>query len=175
MKEKTKFQNVLTSVDLDLSAIEEKSKLESPEQAEIIAAHRMLLQDPEWRDQIHHRMLGEKMSAPEAVKITTSEFSAMMAGLEDPYLRERAHDIEDVGQRVVLALRGEKAPVLLPETGEYILVAKDLTPSQFASLDKKRVLGLVTEQGGVTSHTAIMARLYEIPALSGIEKSHDEN
>lgn len=170
-REKEKFTQSLIQVDQELERIEEKSKLESTEQAEIMAAHRMLLQDPEWQEGILLQIEKNNLSAPEAVRKTTSEFAQMMASLDDAYLRERAHDIEDVGQRVVRNLSGEKSPVLLPEQGQYILVAQDMTPSQFASLDKKRVLGLIMEQGGVTSHIAIMTRIYEIPALSGIENA----
>ena len=166
-----KLTACLVLVDQDLAVIEEKSRLESIDQAEIIATHRLLLKDPEWLDQINNSIQNENLSAPDAVKKVTAEFSQMMLGLDDAYLRERAHDIEDIGQRLVRHLFQEKETVLMPAQGEYILVAKDLTPSEFASLDKKRILGLVTEQGGVTSHTAIMARLYEIPALSGIENA----
>ncbi len=166
-----KFDLALQSVDIDLARIEEKSKLESKEQAEIIATHRLLLKDPEWYDQIKSALSELNLSAPNAVKNVTEEFSQMMLNLDDAYLRERAHDIKDIGQRITRHLNQEAEITLLPETGNFILVAQDLTPSEFASLDKKRVIGLITEQGGVTSHTAIMARLYEIPALSGIENA----
>lgn len=168
--EKSNWKKSLAQVEKDLTLLEEKSRNESAEQADIIAAHKMLLQDPEWQDQIEQSILNEQVSAPEAVKKITQSFAEMMAALDDDYLKERAHDILDVGQRVINNLLGISTNIM-PDTGSYILVATDMTPSQFASLDKKRVLGLVMEQGGVTSHIAIMARIYEIPTLSGIDNA----
>ncbi|MDE7177542.1 MAG: phosphoenolpyruvate--protein phosphotransferase [Lachnospiraceae bacterium] len=139
------------------------------EQAQIFEIHRMLLEDDYYLGAVSAK-LSEGYQAAYAVDSAGKGFAAMLAGMEDEYMRSRAADIEDISQRVLRAL------LKLPEEeihleGPAVLVADDLTPSETLKLDKKKILAFVTVKGSVNSHTAILARSMDIPALVNTELS----
>lgn len=150
----------------------------SEEEAEIFGAHKMMLTDSEYMEAVEVK-ISEGLHPAQAVEEVKGYFVGVFQGLDNPYFRERALDVADVSDRLIRILLGieEKNLTELPE--HTILVAKDLTPSDTMRMDKKHVAGFVMEQGGLTSHTAIIARTLSIPAVIGVEGaldciSHDE-
>ncbi len=143
------------------------NKSSQNQQAEIFEAHALMIEDPELVDRAKDLILQGKLSAVWAYKEASDEFAGMLAGLEDSYLRERAADVKDIASRVMAHLLGQKSINLENVPPNSILIAEDISPSQMASLNPKLVKGIITELGGKTSHTAIIARALEIPALAG--------
>lgn len=140
------------------------------DQAEIFSAHLLILEDPEYIDSIKEMIRSEKINAEAAVQEVTERFLTLFAGLENEYLRERAVDLRDVSRRLLRRLMGIQSKSLSDISGQVILVAHDLTPSDTAQLDRGKIAGIAAEIGGRTSHSAIMARSLEIPAVVGLEK-----
>ncbi len=138
-------------------------------EAEIFNAHKMILEDPEFIGSIKERIKSENANAEWAVKTVSDEYIQIFENMEDEYLRERAADIKDISTRILRILLNIDATDLTAIEEESIILAYDLTPSDTAQIDKEVVLGFVTEIGGPTSHTAIMARTLEIPSISGIK------
>lgn len=138
------------------------------EQAKIFAAHREILNDEALLDMIPGTIREELVSAETAAFLAFDSFIALLGGAEDANIAMRTADLTDVRNRLVRCLRGGTAEGLAHLPGDCILVARDLLPSETVSMDRKRVLGIVTETGGATSHTAILARSYGIPALLGV-------
>ncbi len=136
-------------------------------EAGIFHTHLMVLEDRGFLDKLHREVARGHGSAT-AVKMAVAEYLEAFGRMEDPYLRERAADIRDIGRRILahLAGRGTPDPAL---AAEGILVAAELLPSDMAALDPARVRGIVTERGEATSHAAIMARSLGIPALMGVK------
>ena len=116
-------------------------------------------------------MESEHKSAAEATEGVIESFAAMFSAMDDPYMRERGADIRDIGDRLLRNLLGMTPRGLAHLSGQIILVADDLTPSDTASLDATVVQGIVTASGGPTSHAAIMARTLAIPAVMGVGDS----
>ena len=137
-------------------------------QAKIFSAHREILSDESLRDTILSSIQNDLVSAETAVFFAKDLYVSLLSGAEDATISQRAADVKDVINRLIRCMRGGKPDSLsrLPE--DCILVARDLLPSETVSMDRKRVLGIVTESGGATSHTAILARSYGIPALLGV-------
>ncbi len=136
--------------------------------AEIFEAHLMMLEDPELINGIEDKIKVEGFNAEYAVKITVDMFVAIFEGMANDYMRERAADIRDIGKRLIYNLLGLKLRTLSALEEDFIVVAKDLSPSDTVQMDHNRVLGFVTDIGGKTSHSAIMARSLEIPAVVGL-------
>jgi len=139
-----------------------------PSKAEIFEAHLMMLEDPELIGSIEGKIKDEGINAEYAVKITVDMFVAIFEGMVNDYMRERAADIKDIGKRLIFNLLGIKHRTLSILDEEFIVVAKDLTPSETVQMDHDKVLGFVTDIGGKTSHSAIMARSLDIPAVVGL-------
>jgi phosphoenolpyruvate-protein phosphotransferase/dihydroxyacetone kinase phosphotransfer subunit len=135
-------------------------------EASIFDAHLLFLQDPALVDAARQRIFDQKINAEAAWQGVVDEMVATYRALEDAYLQARAADVADVGQRVLRLLLGV-TPAAFEPTEPSILVATDLTPSDTAQLDASRVLGICTELGGATSHSAILARALGIPAVVG--------
>jgi len=137
------------------------------EHVQILKAHIMLLKDRRW--ELHSKKLIAKKgySAEMAVRQTTLELLSVLQSSDDPYLQQRSVDIEQVNDRILRNLGGVKAIDLsnLPE--DAILVCHDLSPAEIVQMDPKRVVGIVTDLGGITSHMAIMVRAMNIPGLVG--------
>lgn len=128
----------------------------------ILTAHRLMLDDPDLHGLVEAALAGGQPAAA-AVAAATEQFAAMLAELADPYLRERAADVRDVGRRLQAALAGRAAGLRLERP--CVVVARDLAPTDTIGLDRRLLLGIVTEQGGPTSHTCILARSWGIPAV----------
>lgn len=137
--------------------------------AEIFEAHIMILQDQVFTDKVETLIKEHLVTADNAVEQAVSEIVAVFEKLDDEYMRARAADIRDVGLRLLTDLLNIPPQTLQGLREGVILVAKDLTPSDTAQMDKDKILGIATEMGGRTSHTAIMARSLEIPAVVGLQ------
>lgn len=139
------------------------------EESHIFDAHLAILDDPVFMNEIQGLIERQYKAAEVAVKEAIDHFVSMFDLLDDEYMKERAMDIKDVGNRLLKHLLGAPEVTLPSDTQPYILVAKELSPSQFAHLNPSHVLGIVSMSGGKTSHSAIMARAIGIPLVSGIE------
>ncbi len=167
--ELTVFNESLEKTKVDIEKVKTKAvgRLSDDELA-IFDAHLMVASDPEFIGQIEEQIKnGSSVSA--AVESVKSMFVGMFEAMEDEYFRERAPDIKDVTSRLLAHTLNVKVPDLSLIDEEVIIVAYDLTPSDTAQLDRQFVKGFATEIGGRTSHSAIMARSLEIPAVVGIK------
>lgn len=138
------------------------------EEAKIFEAHLMMLEDPEVFGQVTEMIEQKKVNAEWALQEITQKFLNIFNSMDDEYIKERAADLKDVRDRVIRILLGIESCDLSNLPKEVIIVAEDLTPSDTAQMDKDKVLGFVTEFGGKTSHSAIMARTLGIPAVVGV-------
>ncbi len=143
------------------------------EKAQIFDAHVLLLEDPEILSQVKSMMSADRVSPEWALEQVTQNFINIFEAMDDEYMKERASDIKDVFNRVKRHLLGMKNMDLSLLEEEIILVAHDLTPSETATMNKDSVLGFLTNIGGRTSHSAIMARTMEIPAVVGVSNITD--
>lgn len=142
------------------------------ESAAIFEVHQMMLDDDDFNEAVEAAIQDEGLSAEAAVMATGEAFAEMFASMDDDYMRARAADIKDISGRLVTNLQGgETSLESLPEP--MIIVADDLTPSETVSMDKKNVLAFVTVHGSSNSHTAILARMMNIPAMIGVSLDLD--
>jgi phosphotransferase system enzyme I (PtsI) len=137
------------------------------DKARIFEAHILMLEDPEFVDAVENEIKNNHINAEYALGTVVDEFASMFRQIGNEYMRERAADIKDIGKRIRNILLGIENTSLLALKEQCIIVAKDLTPSDTAQMDKSKVLGFATDAGGRTSHSAIMARTMEIPAVVG--------
>ncbi|EAD5680660.1 phosphoenolpyruvate--protein phosphotransferase [Listeria innocua] len=166
-----RFESALEVSRTELSTIREKAAKDLGEdKAQIFDAHLLVLNDPELTGPIEESIKNAKTNAETALQETTDMFIGMFESMDNEYMRERAADIKDVRKRVLSHLLGVTIPnpALIDE--EVVVVAADLTPSDTAQLNRKFVKGFVTDIGGRTSHSAIMARSLEIPAVVGTKE-----
>ncbi len=164
-----KLQNALDISREEIKTIREQTLLKlGEEKAQIFDAHLLLLDDPEILSQVKNQVENDKVSVAWALEQVTNNFIQLFEAMDDEYMRERAADINDVFFRVKRHLLGLKNMDLSLLEEEVILIAHDLTPSETATMNKDSVLGFVTNIGGKTSHSAIMARTMEIPAVVGV-------
>ncbi|EAG9217761.1 phosphoenolpyruvate--protein phosphotransferase [Listeria monocytogenes] len=166
-----RFESALEVSRTELSMIREKAAKDLGEdKAQIFDAHLLVLNDPELTGPIEESIKNSKTNAETALQETTDMFIGMFESMDNEYMRERAADIKDVRKRVLSHLLGVTIPnpALIDE--EVVVVAADLTPSDTAQLNRKFVKGFVTDIGGRTSHSAIMARSLEIPAVVGTKE-----
>ncbi|SQD80764.1 phosphoenolpyruvate-protein phosphotransferase PtsI [Moritella yayanosii] len=153
---------------IQLEAITEMARQTfGDEKAEIFEGHMMLLEDEELEEDIVTFIKKNKVSADFAIHSIIEENAEMMAALDDPYLRERAADFRDIGNRIVKNALGMEMVSLSAIKEQVILIASDLTPSETAQINLDKILGFVTDLGGRTAHTSIMARSLELPAIVG--------
>ncbi|HEY4392177.1 MAG TPA: phosphoenolpyruvate--protein phosphotransferase, partial [Paenibacillus sp.] len=143
-------------------------------ESNIFDAHIAILEDPVFMSEIRGIIERQYKAAEVAVKEAIDHFVTMFDLLDDEYMKERALDIKDVGNRLLKHLLGTPDITLPSDTQPYILVARELSPSQLVHLNPHHVLGMVTIAGGKTSHSAIMARALGIPLVSGLEDSLTE-
>ena len=164
-----KFAAAMAATLKQLDTIRQKALEEmGPEEAAIFEAHMQIAQDPSLSDGIKSLVESSHTNVVAATAQTIETFANIFLGMEDAYLRERGADIKDIGDRLMRNMLGMNPRGLSHISGEVILVAQDLAPSDTASLDKNVVKGIVTAAGGPTSHAAIMARTLEIPAVMGV-------
>lgn len=167
--EKNKLSNAIEASKKELSKIKEKVLKDiGKEKAAIFDAHLTILEDPELIKKTLEKIEAESLNAEYALEQVVKEFITLFEAIEDEYLKERVADIKDVSERVLRNMTGKKVIDLSLLEEDVILSAHDLTPSDTATMNKEKVLGFVTDIGGKTSHTAIMARTLEIPAVLGL-------
>jgi phosphotransferase system enzyme I (PtsI) len=169
--EVSRFQKAIAASNADLKLIRDKAAASlGEEEAQVFDAHMMILADPEFTGAIESNIKDNSVNAEQALQDVSSMFTSTFEAMTDnAYMQERAADVRDVSTRVMSHLLGVQLPnpALIDE--EVIVVAHDLTPSDTAQLDKKYVKAFVTDIGGRTAHSAIMARSLEIPAVVGTQ------
>ncbi|MBN7273839.1 phosphoenolpyruvate--protein phosphotransferase [Ligilactobacillus pobuzihii] len=174
--EVSRLNDAVAASKKDLEIIKAKAAENlGDEEAQVFEAHLTILSDPEMLGQISDKIKNDKVNAEAAVKSVTDMFIQMFEGMTDnAYMQERAGDVRDVTKRLQSHLLGVTmpSPALIDE--EVVIVAHDLTPSDTAQLDRKFVKGFITDIGGRTSHSAIMSRTLEIPAIVGSGNATDE-
>ncbi|MEW9672090.1 phosphoenolpyruvate--protein phosphotransferase [Ammoniphilus sp. 3BR4] len=164
-----RLKQSVQAAEKELEAIKQKVKREiGEEEAQIFEAHLMFLQDPEVVGEMEGKIASEKINAEAALEDVKDQLVAIFESMDNEYMRERAADLRDVCQRLLKKLLGINDEMPEGANEPIILVAHDLTPSDTAQLDKDKVKGFATNIGGRTSHSAIMARTMEIPAVVGL-------
>ena len=169
--EVARFKKVVEESTKELEKVRDKAKESlGPEEAQVFDAHLLFLSDPEFTGAIETEIKNQKINAEAALDETAQKFITIFEGMTDnAYMQERAADVRDVSKRLMAHLLGKKLPDPAAIDHEVVVVAYDLTPSDTAQLNKKYVKGFVTDVGGRTAHSAIMARSLEIPAVVGTE------
>ena len=164
--------NFMRILDITKAETEEMSqaleKNASAKEAEILFGHIMLMSDPMLVDEIVNRIKGESVCAEYAIEEACNQYAAVFASMDDELMQQRATDMLDIKTRLIKKILGIENTDLSKLPYGSILVAKDLTPSMTAGLNPENVLGIVTQFGGKTSHSAILARALEIPAVVGL-------
>lgn len=160
--EVSKLEDAVSDVECDLRQIS-KNNIES---AEIIEAHILMLNDPEFKSKIYEN-INAGYTAEYSVDLASRSIMDILLAIDDEYLRNRASDVKDVSDRIMYKIIGKSNELVLDENS--IVVAEDLLPSQVASVNKTFIKGIITERGGRTSHTAILANIIGIPAITNVD------
>ena len=169
----TRFEDAKETAKEQLGALYDKALIEVGEvNAVIFEVHQMMLDDLDYVEAIRHMIEGQNVNAEFAVATVGDNFAEMFAAMDDDYMKARAADVKDISDRVVAILQGKQDIGVLSDE-PVIIVADDLAPSETVLLDKSMVLAFVTRHGSTNSHTAILARTMNIPALIGIDYSDD--
>lgn len=170
-KEINRFKVSLQKTKQEVSNIKEKiSKELGPEHGEIFSAHLLVLEDTMLIEEVISTLKKEKFAVEYIFLNVLKKYIKAFSKMDDEYLKERISDINDVGRRIIRNLLGAKHPLLSDIKEEVVIIAYDLSPSDTAMMHKKNVIGFATDIGGKTSHTAIMAKSIEIPAVVGLEE-----
>jgi phosphotransferase system enzyme I (PtsI) len=170
--EKERFHSAVNLAKKQIVKIREDAEEKiGSERAAIFDAHVLMLEDPEFAVSVETQIEKEGINAEYAVKSTVDNFVSIFETMENEYFRERAADVKDVGARVLDILAGVQSISLSEIDEECIVVARDLTPSDTAQMNKSRVVGFITDVGGKTSHSAIMAAALGIPAVTGLKNA----
>ena len=166
--EKARVEAAKAAAAEQLQAIYEKALKEVGEtNAQIFEIHMMMLEDDDYNESIQNIIDTQKVNAEYAVSITADNFAEMFSAMDDAYMQARAADVQDISDRIIANLTGNVA--VQEDSGEkHIICADDLAPSETVSLDKDKVLAFVTAHGSSNSHTAILARNMNIPAVIGV-------
>jgi phosphotransferase system enzyme I (PtsI) len=168
--EVARFEAALFATRSELKALQERlAQSPAAGDAGIFDAHLLVLEDPSLIEEVLKLIRKERHNAEFVFHSVSQKFIRTLAAIDDPYLRERAIDLEDVTRRVLRHLLGKSGQRLGGHDRSHIIVADELTPSDTATLNRENVAGFVTEKGSKTSHTAIMARALGIPAIVGLE------
>lgn len=168
-----KLEDALSKTREQLEFLRKKIETEvGKEESLVFESHQMILEDPEFIDKAKDMIKNNSVSADYAIDSVKKELVLVMESIDDEYMRERAADIKDVSDRIVRNILGIQEEVEITEQNT-VVVAHDLTPSDTAQLDKSKVCGFLTNIGGKTSHSAIMARTMEIPAIVGMNNITD--
>lgn len=167
-KEWDRYEAAKDEAVRELNGLKKKAVRELGEiNAAIFEAHAMMLEDRDYSDSVKNIIETQSVNAEYAVAATGDNFARMFSGMEDEYFRAKAEDVQDISERVIGILSGRRKKKRM-EQEPVIVVAEDLAPSETVQMDKSQVLGFVTRQGSSQSHTAILARTMNLPALIGI-------
>lgn len=167
-REKERFLEAKETAKQQLQQLYDKALREVGEtNAMIFEVHQMMLEDQDYVEAVRNMIDTQMVNAEFAVAATGDNFAQMFAAMEDAYMRERAADVKDISNRVIRILQGGKEGGITGDS-PVILLAEDLAPSETVQLDKSKVLSFVTRFGSANSHTAILARTMNIPALTGV-------
>ena len=165
-----RFTRGLQEAKEELKALKEQiARQRGPEHLYVIDTHLLIMEDSMLTTETVSGIANERLTAESALKRTLLKFKDFFAGIEDEYFRERSSDVETVVERVLRKLVGHQLEPICGEGGKNLIVAHDLSPSDILQIDKESVIGFVTDLGGKTSHSAILARALEIPAVIGLE------
>lgn len=167
-KELERYEKALQKTKDEIAEIQKQiSESLSDDMSDIFTSHLMVLEDPKMDDQVRKTIRKEKRNAEWVINDNSLELIRSLSSIEDEYMRERIVDISDINKRLISNLQKSVSTSLASIDEEVILFAPDLTPSETATMNKERILAFVTNKGGRTSHTAIMARALDIPAIVG--------
>lgn len=170
-----RFEAAKEEAKSQLAALYEKALVEVGEvNAAILEVHQMMLDDLDYIESITNMIESQKVNAEYAVASTGENFAEMFASMDDDYMKARAADVKDISTRVIGVLSGKTAGGI-DSAEPVILLAEDLAPSETVQLDKSKILGFVTRFGSSNSHTAILARTMNIPALISVDFPSDCN
>jgi len=173
--ETQRFDDAVKKSHEQLETIKDNAEKElGQEKAEIFAAHLMVLDDAVFLDEVRGKIKDQLSTAENALSEVSDKYIAMFADMDDEYLKERAADIKDITKRLLRNILGIEMQSLADIAEEVIVLAQDLTPSDTAQMNKQMVKAFATNMGGRTSHTAIMARSLEIPAVVGLVDATDK-
>ena len=170
-EELRRFDAAIEHTTLGLREVTEKLRGRAGgAETSILEAYLLMATDSTLRGEVERHVRIDRQCVEWALDTAIQEMCAQLRDADDPYLAERSHDFEFIRDRILRALTGRARTSVIPDSPEpVVLVARDLSPAETATLSKERVLGLVTELGTRTSHTAILARALEIPAVVGAE------
>lgn len=163
-----RYEQAVRAADAELLHLIASFSADNADKAKIFAAHREILSDEEVDDEIRSAIHNDRQAADFAVNRVYTEFALLLSKVEDALIAARATDIRDVRNRLIRILHGEAEKNLSSLRSPVVVVAHDLLPSDTATLDRQNVLAIVTEVGGSTSHSAILARSFGIPAVLGV-------
>ena len=169
-----RLDNAIEKAQKQLKDLYEKAVKEVGEaSAAIFEVHQMMMEDEDYLDAIHSMIRTENINAEFAVAATGDNFSEMFAAMDDDYMKARSADVKDISNRIVRNLMGKENSDM-KQSEPVIIVADDLSPSETVQMDKDKILAFVTVHGSTNSHTAILARMMNIPALVGVPMDIDE-
>ena len=169
-----RLEAALSQSRAQLQALYDKAVKEVGEaSAAIFEVHQMMLEDEDYLEAIYNMIRTEQVNAEYAAAVTGDNFSAMFEGMNDDYMKARAADVRDISNRLVQNLSGDTA-LDFSFSEPSIIIADDLTPSETVQMDKEKILAFVTVHGSSNSHTAILARMMNIPALIGVAVNLEE-
>ncbi len=169
--EKNRFRTAVKKAREELIKIISESSKEFQEHTNILETHLILLKDKMLYDKIIENIEQDKINAEWALKKVVSNLQSVFKNMSDPYFRERASDIVHVADRIMRNLTGAGTVDIKGITKRVILVAADLSPADTSQIQLENIMGFITDRGGITSHTGIIARTLEIPAVLGLEHS----
>lgn len=174
-KEKERFERAKSKSSKELEEVYKKALKEVGESnARIFEIHRMMLDDEDYNDSVINIIETQKVNAEYAIAVTSDNFAQMFSSMDDLYMRSRAADVRDISDRIIRNLTGG-GETRAVSGDKAIICADDLAPSETVSLDKDKVLAFVTARGSSNSHTAILARNMNIPAIIGVGDKFIEN
>ena len=164
-----RFKGAQTGAVEQLGQLAEQARAEAGDEAAMLfETHQMMAEDLDYEEAIEDRITNQKMNAEAAVSDTAEQFAEMFASMDDAYMQARAADVKDVSQRILSILCGIVQGGIASDV-PVLLCADDLAPSETIQLDKSKILGFITAGGSGSSHTAILARTMNIPALVGVD------
>lgn len=174
-KELERFEDAKEKARAQLDELYQKALSEVGEDnAMIFDIHKMMLEDIDYLSSIRSNITDQKLNAESAVAICADNFSEMFTSMDDSYMQARAADVRDISERIISILANSSENIIKSDT-PVIIGAQDLAPSETVQLDKSKILAFVTEKGSSSSHTSILARTMNIPAIIGVKGICDDD